>query len=177
MKGKIDGGFLFTLALGLFVLACLIEAPNLPPTLQIATYLAGCITLALICLLLAGSFWPGLLRWTETALQDLWGSGKEAPSTPAEEHPSWPAICRSMGYALGFLGFSFLFGFVFVPPIFLSLYLIVEARVPAHWAILSGVIATALLMTGMHRVHIDVWVGAVPEIIPGLLGGSIIPPV
>ena len=177
MKRKIDGGFIFTLALGLFVLACLIEAPNLPPTLQIATYLAGCITLALICLLLAGSFWPGLLRWTETALQDLWGSGKEAPTTPAEEHPPWPAIAKSMGYALGFLGFSFLFGFVFVPPIFLSLYLIVEARVPALWAVLSGVIATALLMTGMHMVHIDAWAGAIPEIIPGLLGGSIIPPI
>ena len=177
MKQKIDGGFIFTLALGAFVAVCLIEAPNLPQTLQIATYLAGCITLALICLLLAGSFWPGLLRWTETALQDLWGSSKEGPSTPAEEHPPWPAIAKSMGYALGFLGFSFLFGFVFVPPIFLSLYLIVEAKVPALWAILSGVIATALLMTGMHMVHIDVWAGAIPEIIPGLLGGSIIPPV
>ena len=48
---------------------------------------------------------------------------------------------------------------------------------PALWAVLSGVIATALLMTGMHMVHIDVWAGAIPEIIPGLLGGSIIPPI
>ncbi len=177
MRRKINGGFVFTLALGLFVLACLIEAPDLPATLRIAPYLVGGMTLTLICLLLAGNFWPGLLRWTETALQDLWGSAKEGPAIPAEQPPPWPAIGKSMGYAAGFLGFSFLFGFIFVPPVFLSLYLIVEAKAPAVWAILSGVAATALLMTGMHLVHIDVWVGAIPEIIPGLLGGSIIPPI
>lgn len=178
MKRKFDGEFIFTAALGLFVLACLVETRNLPPALQIASYLAGFITLALIVLLAAGRFRPELLRWTETALQDLWGgSNKDAATLPPEEAPPWPAIAKSMGYAVGFLGFSFLLGLVLVPPIFLSLYLIVEAKVPAIWAVLSGVVATALLMTGMHLVHIDVWVGAIPEIIPGLLGGSIIPPI
>ena len=111
MKRKIDGEFIFTAALGLFVLACLVETGNLPPTLQIASYLAGFITLALIVLLAAGRFRPELLRWTETALQDLWGgSNKDAATLPPEEVPPWPAIAKSMSYAVGFLGFSFLLG-------------------------------------------------------------------
>ena len=132
MKRKIDGEFIFTAALGVFVLACLIETDNLPPALQIASYLAGFITLALIILLAAGRFRPELLRWTETALQDLWGGrNKDAATLPSEEAPPWSAIGKSMGYAVGFLGFSFLLGFVLVPPIFLSLYLIAEAKVAA----------------------------------------------
>ena len=118
MKRKIDGEFIFTAALGLFVLACLVETGNLPPTLQIASYLAGFITLALIVLLAAGRFRPELLRWTETALQDLWGgSNKDAATLPPEEVPPWPAIVKSMSYAVGFLGFSFLLGFVLAVPL------------------------------------------------------------
>ncbi len=179
MKSRIDGSFRFTLFLGLFVLICLIYARDFPDSLQIATNLAGYTTLALICVLLAGTFYPEILHWTETALQDLWGAGgqdKGAADTVAEETPPWPAVLKSMGYAVGFLLFSFLFGFFVGPPIFLATYLIAEANVRPLWAILAGVIATAILDKAMMMVHVEVWAGIIPEIIEGYLGGSILPP-
>ncbi len=179
MKSRIDGSFIFTLFLGLFVLICLIYARDFPDSLQIATNLAGYITLALICVLLAGTFHPEILYWTETALQDLWGTGGQnegAADAAAEKAPPWPAVLKSMGYAVGFLLFSFLFGFFVGPPIFLATYLIAEAKVRPLWAILAGVIATAILDTGMMMVHVEVWAGIIPEIFEGYIGGSILPP-
>ncbi|MFB3120682.1 MAG: hypothetical protein ACE10H_00615 [Candidatus Binatia bacterium] len=179
MKSRIDGSFIFTLFLGLFVLVCLIYARDFPDSLQIATNLAGYTTLALICVLLAGAFYPEILHWTETALQDLWGASgqdKGAVDAVAEEAPPWPAVLKSIGYAVGFLLFSFLFGFFVVPPIFLATYLIAEAKVRPLWAILAGVIATAILDTGMMMVYVEVWAGIIPEIFEGYIGGAIMPP-
>lgn len=179
MKSRIDGSFIFTLFLGLFVLVSLIFARDFPDSLQIATNLAGYTTLALICVLLAGAFYPEILYWTETALQDLWGASgqdKGAVDAVAEEAPPWPAVLKSIGYAVGFLLFSFLFGFFVVPPIFLATYLIAEAKVRPLWAILAGVIATAILDTGMMMVYVEVWAGIIPEILEGYIGGAIMPP-
>lgn len=180
MRSRIDGAFIFALFLGVWVAVCLIVARGFPPSLQIATYLAGFTTLGLICLLLAGTFYPGMLRWAETALQDLWGSGgtdEGAMEAMAEKPPPWPAVVKSMAYALAFLLLSFLFGFFIGPPVFLATYLIVEAKVRPLYAILAAILATAALNTGMILVHIEVWAGVIPEVIEGYIGGSILPPV
>jgi len=179
MKSRIDGSFVFTLFLGVVLLVGLIVARGFPASLQVATYLAGYTTLALICLLLAGTLYPRLLKWTETTLQDLWGGGSNqgVAETMAEKAPPWPAVLKSMGYALGFLLLSFLVGFFVGPPIFLAAYLILEAKVRPVPAILAGVIATAALDTGMMLVHVEVWAGIIPEIIEDYIGGSILPPI
>lgn len=186
MKPAVNGSFVFTLLLGIYVLACLIAAEDLPPQLQIATHIAGYSTLFLIVLLLVGHFRPGLMHWAETTLQDLWGGkGTGAGSLGRDEGAAgggdgalpWPAVARSMGYALGFLALAFVFGFYLIPPLFIATYLIAEARVPPLWAILSGIGATALLIGGMQAVNVDVWVGVIPEIIPGYFGGSMLPPI
>lgn len=186
MKPRIDGSFAFTALLGIFVLACLIGGRALPDVLQIATNIAGYSTLALIVLLLVGHFYPGLLRWAETALQDVWGDkgtdprsvGRGPESAEGGEGPlPLSAIARSMGYALGFLALVFIFGFYLIPPIFIATYLILDARVPPLWAVVAGVGATVLLIGGMQAVNVDVWVGVIPEIIPGYLGGSLLPPI
>lgn len=180
MKNRIDGGFVFNVFLGLFILVCLIEAVDYPPSLQVAIYLAGYTTLALIVLLLAGSFWPEILRWSETTLQDLWGGSDQSESaaeTSSEGDVPWPAVLKSMGYAVGFLLLAFFFGLFVAPPLFLATYLIVEAKMHPVPAILAGLITTALLDTGMIMVHVDVWPGIIPEIFEGYLGGAILPPV
>jgi hypothetical protein len=179
MKKGVDGGFAFNLCLGAFVLACLISARDYPPALQVAIDIAGYTTLALIILLLAGAFKPEIVRWSETTLQDLWGGGgtnEVSQGTDPEATLPWPAVLKSMGYAVGFLILTFFFGLFIAPPLFLATYLIVEARMHPVPAILTGLITTALLDTGMIMVHVDVWPGAIPEIIEGYLGGAILPP-
>jgi len=180
MKPRIDGAFVFTLCLGVFVLACLIDAANYPESLRVAIYLAGYTTLALIVLLLAGTFRPEILRWSETTLQDLWGSGDKGEGTAASLSESalpWPAVLKSMGYAVGFLLLAFFVGLFVAPPLFLAIYLIFEAKMHPLPAILAGLITTALLDTGMILVHVDVWPGIIPELFEGYLGGAILPPV
>lgn len=179
MKSRIDGSFVFSIFLAAFVLICVVEARNFPPLLQVATNIAGYSTLTLIGLLLLGTFRPEILSWTETTLQDMWGGGKEGArdeGAAGEGNARWPAVLRVMGYAVGFLLLAFLFGFFVVPPVFLALFLIVEAEVRPLPAIVAAVVATALLDGGMMLVHVEVWAGIIPEVIEGYLGGAIMPP-
>ena len=125
-------------------------------------------------------FRPEILRWSETTLQDLWGGGggeESVPENAGEGVTPWPPVLKSMGYALGFLILSFFVGFFVAPPIFVAAYLIFEAKVRPLPAVLVGVVITALLDISMLLVHVDVWPGAIPEILEGYLGGAIIPPV
>ena len=178
MKSRLDGAFFFTLFLAIFVVACLIEALNFHEKLKGAVFITGLTTLLFFGLLLVGHFYPKMLRWTETTLQDLWGSGggdEGAVDNLAEAAPSWPAVWKSMAYAVGFLILSFLLGFYLVPPLFLATYLIVEAKAKPFWAIIAGVVATAILTTGMSLVQIEVWVGALPlNVIPSFLRDEIV---
>lgn len=175
---RVNGDFIFTLCLGVFMIVLLVDAFSFPPSLQIAIFIGGTSTLALILLLLVGHFRPEILRWSETTLQDLLGGSDEAgPQTAGESAMPWPAILKSMGYAVGFLALSFLVGLFIAPPVFVATYLIFEAKLRPWVAILVGIVITALLDTGMILVHVDVWPGAIPEVIEGYLGGAIIPPI
>ncbi|MBT7756311.1 MAG: hypothetical protein HN732_03225 [Rhodospirillaceae bacterium] len=157
----------------------LIDAFSFPPSLQIAIFIGGFTTLALIVLLLVGHFRPKILSWSETTLQDLLGgSGDEGGTQSAGESATpWPAVIKSMAYAVGFLLLSFVVGLFVAPPVFVATYLIFEAKMRPWVAILVGIVITALLDTGMILVHVDVWPGAIPEIVEGYLGGAIVPPI
>ncbi len=175
-----NGALLWTIFIGLFMLLMVITAGGFQETLRFAPYLAGIGTLLMVLVLVAGSFYPEILRWTETTLQDLWGGGggdEDALASEAEQEPTWPQILRSMSYAVGFLISVFIFGFALIPPLFIILYLVVEAGVRPIWAILAALITTTTLISGMVMLHVEVWAGILPEIIEGYLGGSIIPPV
>ena len=178
MKHPINGAFVWTVIMGLFVLLLVTVAGGFTESLRFTPYLAGYGTLFMVVVLLAGHFYPEILRWTETTLQDLWGGGGEGENAVAEtdEEPPWPAVLRSMGYAVGFLITVFVFGFAIVPPLYVAFYLIVEAAVRPIWAVLAALIASTVLITGMVLLHVEVWAGILPEIIEGYLGGSIIPP-
>lgn len=176
-KLRLKGDFVFTLFLGAWMTILLIDAFSFPSSLQIAIFIGGFTTLGLILLLLVGHFRPEILRWSETTLQDLVGGSDEgAARTAGEDTIPWPLILKSMGYAVGFLLLSFFVGFFIAPPIFVAAYLIFEAKMRPLPAVLVGVGVTALLDTAMILVHVDVWPGAIPEILEGYIGGAIIPP-
>lgn len=179
MKSGPDGSFFWTIILGLFVLLLTVVAHGFPDSLKFAPYLAGYGTLAMILILIAGRYYPEILRWTETTLQDLWGGDSDTATgdeAGAEEAPSWPAVIRSMSYAVGFLALVILFGLVVITPLFIATYLVVEARVKLVWAVLAAAVASGLLVVGMILLQVEIWAGIVPEIIPEYFGGSIFPP-
>ena len=179
MKHPINGAFVWTVIMGLFVVLQVSVAGGFTESLRFTPYLAGYGTIFMVIVLLAGHFYPEILRWTETTLQDLWGgggTGGEGAAAETDKEPPWPAVLRSMGYAVGFLAAVFVFGIAVVPPLYIAFYLIVEADVRPLWAVLAALIASTILITGMVMLNVEVWAGIIPEIIEGYLGGSIIPP-
>ncbi|MBW1996486.1 MAG: hypothetical protein JRJ29_00835 [Deltaproteobacteria bacterium] len=53
-----------------------------------------------------------------------------------------------------------------------------EAGIRWWKAFIYSVVTTALLYIGMvNLLKVDLWTGAIPEIIPGFLGGSLVPPI
>ena len=180
MKSGPGGSFIWTILLGLIILVMVIIAHGFPTSLTFTPFLAGYGTLAMIGVLILGRYYPEILRWTETTLQDLWGGDEAVPGhgggAEAEEIPSWPTIIRSIGYILSYLALVILFGLIVITPLFIATYLIFEARIKPLWAALAALIASMLLLAGMVLLKVDIWAGIGPEIIPDYLGGSILPP-
>jgi hypothetical protein len=87
----------------------------------------------------------------------------------------WPSVFRVLAYIVGFWTLVFLFGLYLVPPLFIVLFLVVEAGVRLRQAVVSTLIACAFLFAGLHLLKIDLWVGVVREIVPGIVGGAVMP--
>lgn len=178
MRSRIDGAFLWTLAIGVVVALMLSGVGDFPGELQFAPYAAGLTVLLLVAVLLIGVFVPKVLNWTERRLQSVWADGSNTTRfAETRDRPApWPEVLRVIAYILGAAVAVFLFGFYAVPAPFIALYLVCEAGVRLRWALVSAVVGGALLVFGMRVVNIEVWTGAIPEIVPRILGGALIPP-
>jgi hypothetical protein len=177
MKPRIDAEFLFTAALGLFVLVLLVAAFDLPVLLRYAPFIAGGLTFACIVVLLAGRFHPRILSWTETALQDLWGDSSQSRRIEEmEEAPApWRSVLRVTAYVLGFLAAVYLFGFFVVPPAFVALYLVLDAHVRPLRAIAVAVALCVPAVWALNALNVFLWTGVAPELVPGFIGGEVPP--
>ena len=177
MKTRIDGEFVFVLALVAFIVVMLVATLEFPPLLRYTPYITGGLTLLFLFVLLAGRVNPRILTWTESALQDMWGDGADGQKMEelAEAPSPWPAVLRVMGYAVGYLAGVYLVGFFLVTPIFISLYLILDAKARPVAAISVAAVLSFLLIVALVNLHVDLWIGVAPEIIPYYVGGAIPP--
>jgi hypothetical protein len=168
--------FFFHLILALFVLVFVVVALSFPREVRLLPLLIGSGTLIFLVALMIGEFYPGAIRWMETTLDDLWGGGSGDAAPGTLETIPWGGVIRIVAWILGFLAGVFLLGFFVVPPLFVALFLIVEARVMPLRATLASVIANGILFAGMAGLKVELWTGAIPEILEGYIGGGIIPP-
>lgn len=178
MRVHVRGSLIFSVMLSLFVVVLLVTALQYLREVRVVPFVIGIPTLFLLFILLIGEFYPSVMQWMESTLEDLWG-GKTRGSgagVRSEDMTSWWSILGIVGWAVVFFVLVFFLGFYLVPPLFIAVFLTVEAEVPLHRAILSSLITSAALYGGMALLRVDLWSGAIPEIIPGLLGGAIIPP-
>ncbi|MPY69594.1 MAG: hypothetical protein GEU92_05870 [Alphaproteobacteria bacterium] len=177
MKRRIDGELVFAAALVAFIAAMLIATLQFPPLLRYTPFIAGGLTLVFLGVLIAGTFHPGLLRMTETALQDMWGGGNEGQKfEEAAEAPSpWRSVLRVMGYAVGFLLAVYWFGFFLVTPIFIAIYLTLDAKARPLTALAVAAGLSVVLIFALVNLNVDLWVGRIPEIVPDYIGGAIEP--
>jgi len=172
MSFRFRGTFVADLVLAVLVFLVILETATLPDEVQLVPALIARITFVLLLLALAGHFFPAINRWTEATLEDLFAS---RPGGAAEKDASVATIFRMMVYAAGYWLLVLYLGMYVVPPVLITLYLVFEARVRVHWAALSAVLATAILIVGMKLLLVDVWLGAASEIVPGYVGGAVMP--
>jgi hypothetical protein len=186
MKANATGTFVWVAIMAVAVIAMLVEAASLPPTLREVPDLLGWAVLVLFALLLVGEVYPVATAWMDTPLEELWEGGDADKVGPgdvsgasshnkARDAVPWPSVLRVLAYIVGFWTLIFLFGLYLVPPLFIVLFLVVEAGVRLRHAVVSTLIACAFLFAGLHFLKIDLWVGVVPEIVPGMVGGAIMP--
>ena len=81
-----------------------------------------------------------------------------------------------MSWAAGFFAAVFLFGMFVVPPLFIAAYLVAEAGMRPTGALVASLVASTCLYAGMTLLRVDLWIGSIAEVVPGVLGGGIIPP-
>ena len=171
------GSLLFTVSVGGFIALLLWVGLGYPAEVQILPLVVGIPTLALIIVLLAGEFHPPVMQRLDSALDDLWG-GRQETTDPAMTQPasSWGPVLRMMSWAIGFFAAVFLLGLFAVPPLFIVAYLVTEARMRLGAALLASLVASTCLYAGMALLRVDLWTGSIAELVPGILGGGIIPP-
>lgn len=186
MQARSIGTCVWIAVMAVAVIAMLVDATSLPPLLREMPILLGWTALVLFALLLLGQAYPAAIAWMDAPLQGLLQDGAANKASPgdgpdttpdkaATDTVSWPPVLRVLAYIIGFWVSVFVFGLYLVPPLFIVLFLVAEAGVRVRHAILSTLIACALLFAGLHLLEINLWVGVVPEMVPGIVGGAVMP--
>ena len=178
MNFRPSGAFNWMLVMAAVIILMLFEAQSFPTNVKVTPLILGGATLVLFALLMAGEFYPPIIKWMEPAIEDLL-KGENPQNKAIEENSSeeipWPPVLRIMFYISGFWILVVLFGLIIIPPVFIIYFLAVEARVRLRNAIISSSIACTIFITGLSLLRVEMWLGTIPEIIPGILGGSILP--
>lgn len=150
-----------------------------PQEVQFVPLWIGFPTLILLVILWVGEFAPQIKHRVNVAggkSQSKNSVGAAATGNNVE-FTGWRPVAVVICWAFLYFIFVFFFGFALVSPFFIAFFLVRKAHMKVPAAAIYSVIATALiyaLMTGL--LSSDLWSGAIPSIIPGLLGGAIIPP-
>ena len=179
MKTRWTGSQSWTTLLTIFVGGLILVGFVFPKEVRIVPFVIGFPTLILLIILWVGGFYPRVIHWVEGAMGDQRG-GKSKDTGGAErslEFTEWKPVLVIIGGIFIFYAFVFLLGFVLVSPVFMASFLIRKGGLNWLAAILYSAIAILLIYTGVTGLlKVDLWSGVIPSIIPGILGGSIVPP-
>ncbi|PKN30878.1 MAG: hypothetical protein CVU64_01425 [Deltaproteobacteria bacterium HGW-Deltaproteobacteria-21] len=163
----------FTAVMLFFVAVLLVTGMGYPFNVKIAPYTVGIPTLILLVILLLGELHP---EWRIGAGGKQEGKS-ESKSEENSDFTSWAPVLNLFGWVFGFYGAVFLFGFMVATPIFLAAFLRRKAGMGWIAAVSSGILCTLLATWFVQGVFkIPLWLGAIPGVVPGILGGSIVPP-
>jgi uncharacterized transporter YbjL len=80
-----------------------------------------------------------------------------------------------IGYTVALWLTALIAGLLLAIVVFVTFFLWAEARLRLRSAVIGGVATGALTMAAFHVMKIDHWAGIMPELVPGYLGGSIMP--
>jgi len=178
-----QGSFIFTLVLTLLVLAFALGALRYIPAARQIPLVVAVPTLLLLIFLLVAELVPnlsargggGFTNVLETQLQGRPGGARTGVSDTTDR-PEWRASLPVMGWMASFVALTMLLGFRISVPVFLVAYLRVRGKIGLLRAVLIGLAVSAGLYVALNSARITIWQGAIPEIIPDILGGANPPP-
>lgn len=173
MKTRIRVSLVFTAFMVVGVAVMLVAATGYPSNVKVAPYTVGFPTLALLLIILLGELHPG---WKPGRKGEREGA-PEPQGEGSSDFASWGPVLNLLAWILGYYVVVFLLGFMAATPVFLAAFLRRKAGVGWIWAVSSGILVTLLLSSFIQGLFkIPLWLGAIPRLIPGIVGGSIVPP-
>jgi hypothetical protein len=155
-------------------LAFFIGSLALRPGLRVMPLVFSALGLVLLGTLAVDRFAPSAREWIGLRSNGAASRGKQ--QVPADELNEDSAdIVRIIGYMIGFFGLVFLMGMAVSIPIYVALFLKLEAKARWHHAILAGALTTVIVVAGMKLMRLALWTGIIPTIIPRYVGGAQMP--
>ena len=160
MKFRNRSDFIFTFLLSVFVLYIMLNSLRYSHSLRLVPLIIATPTLTcLIAIMIQQSF----IRTTKS---------------PKKQDLTEPNIFRIVCWIITFSISLFIFGFIASIPIFSFASLLVEARVRWHISLIATfIISLAIQYIFNFYLQVNLWPGMIPEIIPGILGGGVLPPI
>ena len=164
--------FLMTIALSI-TLGSLQYAGNQ----RIAALVIGAPTIALLALLMIAEATPRLSRATRAF-------GADADAAPGEETQAgqasagaWRRVGTVYAWLLFYFAAMFVAGYYVATPLFMALFFVRESGLSlARAAGVTLLTSAAFYLLFEMLLNIPLWTGALPLIVPDLLGGGRIPP-
>lgn len=174
--------FFFTLFLFVSVMTMLIISFDYSFNARLVPWIVGFPTALILLASLVLEFFPNTQRAWEMGIENLWGGAMPDPEkNPGDEEDAGPMnrarLFQVLAWIIGFFATTFLLGFFVSAGLFLFLFLVIEGS--TRWAtaigagLLSGVLIYFIADKGF---MLTLWPGILPEIIPDVLGGGIMPP-
>jgi uncharacterized protein YqhQ len=177
MRGRWTGEQNWVTFIILFVILLILVGFRYPHEVRMIPFVVGFPTLFLLLLLWLGGLHSGFKVRVDTILGEQGDKKSAEKRGKGSEFTGWTSVLIIMAWVLLFFLLVFVLGFALVCPIFITCFLIRKAGLKWPTAVLSALIAIVLIYIFMEGViQADLWCGAIPEIIPGIMGGSIIPP-
>ena len=137
-----------------------------PPELRLLPILVGSITMIMLGLLAI----PALARHFDPPRSSQRGLASTVPP------PRATAVVATIAWLTGLLATLVTFGFALTTPVFIALYLRYAARVPAMRAVLASALGSLLMLGTFHFMRTALWPGLIVELLPGVVGGGVMPP-
>lgn len=174
------GPFIFSVLLFLGVAAMLVTSFQYSANAREFPLIVGIPTLIFLGISLAFEFFPGKLRALEVGIEDLWGGTAPQVGASEEEETVDPAkrrkVLQIMAWIVGFFVAVYFIGFPLASTLFVIAFLIVEGKSPPLSVVTLTVLVLLMLYVFQKAFLVDLWLGALPQAIPGILGGGIPPP-
>jgi hypothetical protein len=172
MSDRTAGERIFLIFLMIILLVFFIGSLSFRPGLRVMPLVFSALGLMLLAALAVDRFAPSAREWI--GLGGAASRGKQR--APADQLNETPAdVARIISYMIAFFGLVFLMGMAVAIPLYVALFLKVEARARWHHAILAGALTTVIVVAGMKLMRLTLWTGIIPTIIPRYVGGAQMP--